>query len=144
MDKHEVFQANITLAYGPYCIAIRSALGVHSFGVLNGMCQPPLIKQCDTTPGVVCDISYLRLGERQYSLGDFICQLLPAYRLSHAPRIKDPDLRGEGKSQAMSDNDKERPTLRTCRLHEAYPGHCQARSAGTQANRAKHKPQASS
>lgn len=36
--------------------------------------------------------SYLRLSESEYSLGDFVRQLLSAYRLLYTSRVEDPDL----------------------------------------------------
>lgn len=70
----------------------------------------------------------LRISKFNDRLGDFIRQLLSAYRLLHTSRIENPDLCGEWLSLPVSDRRREMSALRTCLLHDAYPGHFQAPS----------------
>ena len=78
--------------------------------------------------------SYLRLSERQHSFGNFIGQLFSAYRLPHTSRVENPDLCDVVLSLVVSDHHGKIVTLRTCLLHDIYPGHCQVSSVRARAN----------
>jgi hypothetical protein len=72
-------------------------------------------------------VTHLRLEEPSDGFGDFVRQLLPAYRLLHASRVEDPNL-----SLPVSNRDREISRVRTCLPHDAYPGHCHAPSEGVE------------
>lgn len=78
--------------------------------------------------------THLRLSEPKHGLGDFICQLLPAYRLLHSSRVENADLDNERLSLPVSDRHREISAQHTCLPHDAYPGHCQARSERVKAD----------